>query len=147
MTCIRWKPKNQDPIREFFGVDSPTFGLSLLPSFEQTSYGTRSWYPALDVVEEKDHVIIKADLPGLKKEDINISVEGSLVTIKGERKIEKEEKGKNYHRVERSYGIFERSLDLGTAVDESNIKAIYKEGVLEISLPKIERKGKQINIE
>jgi HSP20 family protein len=99
----------------------------------------QSWAPAIDVSEDQTSYTIKADLPGLKKEDVRISLEEGILTIEGERKVETEHKDKSYHRFERSYGRFARSLNVGNAVDESKIKASYKDGVLEIIAPKAEK--------
>ena len=113
---------------------------SFFPSMEK-------YFPAIDVSEEKDSFTIKADLPGLKKEDINLSFDNSILTITGERKNETEQKEKNYHRVERSYGRFIRSFNLGTGVDANNIQANYKDGVLDVKIPKSEKeKPKAIDI-
>jgi HSP20 family protein len=150
MTLMKWKPKNQDP---FFGDlldwDNPSFGLSLFPTLRRTGGLSEGYLPALDIAEEKDRIIVKADLPGLKKEEIDIAVDGSILTIRGERRSEKEDKEKNYHRVERVYGSFQRSVDLGTnVVAEEKIKASYKDGVLEVVLPKAEaRNTKRITVE
>ncbi len=91
--------------------------------------------------------MVRADLPGLKKEEIDLSILGSTLTIKGEKKSENEVKEENYHRVERSYGLFQRSVQLPSEVDESKVEAAYKDGVLEVKLPKKEAvKGKKIAI-
>jgi len=106
-------------------------------------------YPvAIDVIEEKEQYILKADLPGINKEDIKVSVENGLLTIEGERKAETEQKDKQVHRVERSYGRFVRSLNVGTSVDVTKIKANYKDGVLELVVPKVEEiKPKAVDIQ
>lgn len=137
MSLMKWKPNNQEP---FFGDlldwDHPSYGLSLFPTTK--SAAGHNYLGALDISEEKDKLIVKADLPGLKKEEIDISVDGTVLTIRGERKSEREDKNKNYYRVERAYGSFQRSVDLGISVLEEKIKASYKDGVLEIVLPKNE---------
>ena len=148
MAIMKWKPNNhQEP---FFGDlldwDHPSFGLSLFPTMKSSS--SQNFLPALDISEERDNLIVKADLPGLKKEEIDISVDGSVLTIRGERKSEKEDKGKNYYRLERATGSFQRSVDLGINVSEEKIKASYKDGVLEVVLPKNETKNmKKIAVE
>ena len=102
---------------------------------------------ALDVIEEKEQYVLKADLPGLNKEDIKVSLENGILTIEGERKTETEDKDKQFHRVERSYGRFVRSLNVGTNVDSSKIRASYKDGVLQLNVPKVEvAKPKSIDI-
>ncbi len=106
------------------------------------------WPVALDVIEEKEQYVLKADLPGLKKEDIKLSVEDGILTIEGERKLEAEQQDKQFHRVERSYGRFARSLDLGGQVDTAKIQASYKDGVLQLVVPKAEiAKPKAVDIQ
>ncbi len=137
MNLIKCKPKQVDPFTQFdvFDLDHPFWGVSLFPGFKS---GESAW-PSIDVSEDKVNTIVKADIPGLKKEDITLKVEGSVLTIQGERKTETEEKDKNYHRVERSYGRFERSVDLHLPIDQTKVKANYKNGVLEVIVPKIEK--------
>jgi HSP20 family protein len=94
--------------------------------------------PSVDIFEESDDVVVKAELPGMKKEDIEVSVTNSTMTISGEKKQEEKVERKNYHRVERSYGSFTRSFRLPTEVQMDKAKANYKEGVLEIRMPKSE---------
>lgn len=104
--------------------------------------------PKIDIIEEKDHFLVKADIPGMKKEDFEVKVEGKLLTLKGERKEEKETKEKNYYASERTYGAFARMMELPTEVKADQIKATYKDGVLEIDLPKTESaKTKQVKVE
>lgn len=105
------------------------------------------WDVALDVVEEKEQYVLKADLPGINKEDIKVSLENGILTIEGERKSEAEDKDKQVHRIERSYGRFVRSLNLGTRIDDSKIRASYKDGVLQLNVPKAEAaKPKSIDV-
>ena len=105
------------------------------------------WAPDVDIKENDKEVQIKADLPGMKLEDIDVSVDDNQLVIKGERKTEREEKEKDYIRVERSYGSFYRSFNIGVPVKADEIKASYKNGVLEINLPKAEvKKPKKIEI-
>ena len=94
------------------------------------------WAPPIELIEKDDKFILKAELPGMKKEDIDISVVGDTLTIKGERKVEKEEKEDNYYLCERSYGSFFRSIPLPSAVNAKKVKADYDYGILEISLTK-----------
>jgi len=106
------------------------------------------WSPLVDVHETKDSFLLMAELPGVKQDDIQVSVEGDTLTLKGERKRETEVKEDQYHRIERSYGRFERSILLPSVVDASRVKATYREGVLEIQLPKKEEaKPKEIKVE
>lgn len=106
-----------------------------------------TWLPSVDVSETADKVVVKAEVPGMDAKDIDISLSGDLLTIKGEKKTEREEKEENYHLVERSYGSFSRSLRLPVAVDADKIEASYKQGVLTITCPKKEEaKAKLIEI-
>lgn len=106
-----------------------------------------SFVPSIDISESEDQFLISAELPGMKKEDINISLENNRLSISGERSFEKEDKGKKYHRVETSYGSFERSFQLPDNIDEESIKANYDNGLLNISIDKSEDKvKKQIEI-
>jgi len=105
------------------------------------------WAPSLDVSESKDEIIVKAELPGMDVKDIDISLSGGILTIKGEKKQEKEEKEENYHIIERSYGKFIRSVQLPGEVKSDKINASYKDGVLNITLPKSEEaKKKEVKI-
>ncbi len=105
------------------------------------------WAPSLDVSETKDNIVVKAEVPGMDAKDIDISLTNDVLTVKGEKKQEKEEKEENYHRIERSYGAFSRSIRLPREVQSDKIKANYKNGVLKITLPKSEEaKKKEIKI-
>jgi len=105
------------------------------------------WAPSLDVSETKDNIVVKAEVPGMDAKDIDISLANDVLTVKGEKRQEKEEKDENYHRVERSYGAFSRSIRLPREVQSDKIKANYKNGVLKITLPKSEEaKKKEIKI-
>jgi HSP20 family protein len=95
-----------------------------------------AWEPKTDVTESKDAVIVKAEIPGVDQKDISVSFEGGMLTIKGEKQQEKEEKDKRYHRVERSYGAFCRVMRLPAPVDGSKATATFKDGVVTITLPK-----------
>jgi HSP20 family protein len=105
------------------------------------------WYPSLDVAETKDDLVIKAEVPGMDVKDIDISLSNGVLTIKGEKKQEKEEKEENYHLLERSYGSFTRSVQLPKEIQSDKINASYKNGILKIVLPKSEEaKKKEIKI-
>ena len=95
-----------------------------------------NWAPAMDVQETTNEYLIKADLPEVKKEDVKVSVEDGVLAVEGERKLEKEETGKKFHRVERSYGKFVRRMTLPTDIDPQKVVADFKDGVLNIHLPK-----------
>ena len=103
-----------------------------------------AWTPRLDVSENDKSIEIVADLPGMEKKDINVSLEDDLLTIKGERKQEKEESGKHYHSIERRYGAFYRSLRLPVEVQSTKINASFKDGVLKITLPKTKKAKKKV---
>jgi HSP20 family protein len=107
----------------------------------------REWAPSLDMSETKNNIVVKAEVPGLEAKDIDISLTGGVLTIKGQKKQEKEGKDENYHRVERSYGTFTRSVRVPQEVQSDKIEATYKNGVLKITLPKSEEaKKKEIKI-
>jgi HSP20 family protein len=109
--------------------------------------GVGEWLPSLDVSETKNDLVVKAELPGLEPKDIDISLSEGILTIKGEKKQEKEEKEENYHLIERSYGSFTRSVRLPREVQSERINASFKNGVLRVTLPKSEEaKRKEIKI-
>ena len=134
-----------DPFREldnFSNRLSTLFGDRLgVRSGEESNGWTRSdWAPAVDIVEDTNGYAITAELPQVNKEDVDVTVENGVLTIKGERKFERkeEDKDKKYHRVERAYGTFVRSFRVPTDADGTKIKAAYKDGVLTVTLPKSE---------
>jgi HSP20 family protein len=94
------------------------------------------WAPSVDIAEDDKEYLIKAELPELKKEEVKVRVENGMLTLSGERKFEKEEKGKKYHRLERSYGSFLRSFNLPDDADGTKVSADFKDGVLNVHLPK-----------
>ncbi len=105
------------------------------------------WIPAVDLKEEESQFVLKADMPGMKKEDLDINVENNVLTISGDRRFEDEEKKESYHRIERAYGRFVRSFTLPTRVQSDAIGASYKDGILEVTIPKAEEsKPKKIAI-
>jgi len=113
---------------------------------QDEDYTISSWTPAVDIAEHDDEYKVKVELPGVNKEDVKITLESNILTIRGEKKQEKETKKENYHRVERSYGSF-RSFTLPTTVKSDKIDAVYKDGILSVSLPKAEEaKPKQIEV-
>ena len=103
-------------------------------------------WPVVDVADDDDAIIVKAEVPGCKADDIDISVHGSTLTISGEKKQEEEKKEKGYYHLERSYGSFRRDLNLPSDVEPANVEAVYKNGVLTITLPKAER-AKSVKVE
>jgi len=145
MAITRWRPFRdivtmQDDMNRFF---EDFFGHPLV----RTEWSDGAWNPTMDVSETKDDLVIKAEMPGMNKEDVKISIHDNVLTLKGEKKQEKEEKDANYHRIERSYGSFCRSFTLPTSVKADKVKATYKDGVLNVTLPKTEEaKPKEIPI-
>jgi HSP20 family protein len=108
---------------------------------------TTTWSPAVDIFETDGEIVVKAEVPGMDRKDISLHLENNVLTLKGERRFEKEAKEENYHRIERSYGGFSRAFSIPAMVDEDKIRADYKDGVLKIALPKKEQaKPKQIRI-
>lgn len=114
---------------------SRLFGRSLLPFTDEPITATE-WAPLVDVSEDDKEFTVKADLPEVKKEDVHVTLENGSLRITGERKFEKEEKGKRYHRIERSYGKFERSFVLPEGTKTDQIKAEFKDGTLNVHIPK-----------
>jgi len=112
---------------------------------ENLAFGT--WMPPVDIVEGKDKIQLKVELPGFKEDQVNLTVEDGLLTIRGERKFDRESKEENYHRIERSYGTFVRSFTLPNSVEQNRIQASFADGILNIDMPKREEtKPKQIPI-
>ena len=115
---------------------------------EEGSTITAAWYPACDVFEDKEAVKIVAEVPGVRPEDVKISLESNLLTIRGEKKQEAEERTERVHRYERSYGSFERSFALPSTVDPDKIQATHANGVLTVTVPKAERaRPREISIQ
>jgi len=105
------------------------------------------WAPRVDIAETDKEFIIKAELPEVKKEEVSVSVDNGVLTLRGERKQEKEEKGKKFHRIERFYGSFTRSFTLPDNVDETKVDASFKDGMLQLTIPKTkESKPKEIEV-
>lgn len=104
----------------------------------QLVQGGRIWSPSVDVAETQNEIVLRAELPGMKQEDIDIELTGDTLTIRGERKFENEERKESFVRVERSYGRFQRSFTLGIPVQHDQVKASYRDGILEVHLPKSE---------
>jgi HSP20 family protein len=108
---------------------------------------TAGWTPAVDVLDRKEEVVLRADLPGMTEKDVEITLQDGTLTIRGERKEEKEEKEENYYCCERSYGSFFRSLTVPAGINADNINATFKNGVLEVHLPKTkESTGRKIDV-
>jgi HSP20 family protein len=97
-----------------------------------------SWAPAVDILEKEDAIEIRADLPGFKADDVDVTVDNGVLTVRGERRLEEASEGETYHRVERSYGMFERTFSLPNSVDLGKIEARFKDGEMHVNLPKRE---------
>jgi HSP20 family protein len=124
------------------------FGRPFLPAlWRHFPTEEMGWSPALDVMEKEDKFIVKVELPGVKEENVDVSITGDMLTISGEKKAESEVKKKGYYYSESSYGSFSRSINIPSTVDTNKIEANYEKGVLEISLPKApEVKAKKIKV-
>ena len=139
MTLVRW-----DPFQELASW-SNRLNRSLNEGRTEDSFG--AWAPAVDIFEKDHNLVIRAELPGVSKEDIDIGIENGVLTLKGERKRESEVEEGNAYRLERVYGAFTRSFSLPTTVDPSKIQAVYKDGVLEVTVPKLDAaKPKKVQI-
>jgi HSP20 family protein len=111
------------------------------------SLTTTEWAPSVDISEDANQYLIKAELPEVRKEDVKVTVENGVLTLKGERRFEKEEKDTKYHRIERSYGSFQRSFSMPDDADPAKVAAEFKDGVLHVRLPKCEsKKPRQIEV-
>ncbi|MGH7184469.1 MAG: Hsp20/alpha crystallin family protein [Nitrospiraceae bacterium] len=146
MTLVRW-----DPFRELEDMSDRLNRVFNRPAPPRTNdketMVVADWVPSVDVSETEGEYQIKAEIPDVKKEDVKVTLEEGVLTIQGERKHEKEEKGTRYHRVERSYGRFVRSFTLPDHIDEGKVKAEFKDGVLNLQLPKSEKaKPKAIEV-
>ena len=145
MTLVRW-----DPFRELEDMSerlNRVFSRPSVRSNGKENLTVADWMPTVDISETEGEYLIKAELPEVRKEDVKVTVENGVLTLQGERRQEKEEKGKRFHRVERSYGSFVRSFSLPDSVDGSAVTADYKDGVLSLHLPKSEKvKPKSIDV-
>jgi HSP20 family protein len=147
MTIVRlW-----DPMKELSTLQNrmsrvfeDTFGA---PLFRGEQPGAGTWAPAVDIFETDGEIVVKAEVPGIARDQVRVEVDDGVLTLRGERKFEKEVKEENYHRVERTYGAFHRSFTLPDSVDPDKVRAELKDGVLEVRLGKREQaKPKQIHV-
>lgn len=147
-SLIPWKKRDREIVnmrKDFDNLfdrffNEPAFSIPKL-------FSEKNWYPNVDVSEGKKDIIVKAEIPGVDKEGIDISLDGRLLTINGEKKHEKEESDEHFHRVESSFGFYKRTIELPAEVDESKVDAKYKNGVLKIRLKKAkEIEAKRIKI-
>ena len=144
MELMKWNPTNE--LRNFNRLLTNFFDEPFFP-FERGEIVEKTWAPRVDIYDSKDAFMIKAELPGVDKNDIKVDVDGRLLTLRGERKTETEEKEASYYRHELYCGTFERTFTLPEAVDPALIKAEYKDGILNLEVPKPEeRRPKQIEI-
>ena len=146
MELVRWNPR-----RELFGLHNSInhmFNDFFSPTFScDEAISIWGWNPVVDIYENEENIVIKAELPGVDKNDIVVDVKGRVLTLKGERSTDNEVKEDNYYRQERSYGKFERAFALPVEIDPEKIKADYKDGILKIDIPKAEEnKPKQVTI-
>ncbi len=147
MALIRW-----DPFREIAALQERMNRLfsdiRTKSPFREEEIVQGSWIPAVDIYETNEAIVLNAELPGVTPEDISVEVKDNTLTLKGEKKFAREVKEENYHRVERSYGTFQRAFTLPGTVAQEKVKAQFKDGVLKITLPKVEEaKPKQIKVE
>ena len=144
MALVQW-----EPARELSSLQTEMnrlFGSFFEPA-AGASPGARRWLPAMDLVEQDDAFVLHADLPGMVDEDVHVEVDGDVLTISGERKAEHEAKKDGYVRVERSFGVFRRSLTLPDGVDPEHVAAKFERGVLEVRIPKpAERRPRKVAI-
>jgi HSP20 family protein len=142
MAITRW-----DPFREVVALQNRVNSLFQDMNQGEGPLTTASFVPAVDVYEDDKAVVLKLEVPGIEEKDLDVSVENHTLTVKGERKFEKEEKEENFHRIERRYGSFFRAFTLPTTVDTENVQASYNAGVLKLELKKKpEAQPKQIKV-
>jgi len=137
MALARWNP-NRDMMSvrdEMSRVLNEAFGRG---ASDESAWFSGAWTPPVDIYETDEALVMKAELPGFSKDDISIELKENTLVIKGERKREDEVKEGNYHRMERSYGAFQRAFMLPMTVDQEKVKAAYKDGILELRLPKVQ---------
>ena len=144
MALVRWEPMRE--LNTLQGEMNRLFN-SFFDEEGANGRASRRWAPAVDLLEREDTLVLKADLPGLREEDVQIEVRDNVLTISGERRADFEDKQNGYHRVERAFGRFSRSLSLPEGVDADKIQASFDNGVLEVTIPKPEeRKPRRIEI-
>ena len=147
MNLVKWDPfrEMEDVVDRFNRILS---SRSTLPGDAgKEIMTTADWAPVVDISETNDEYLIKAELPGIEKKDIKVTINEGVLTMHGERKQEKEEKGKRFHRIERSYGSFVRTFSIPDDVDETRVKAEHKDGMMYLHMPKSEKaKPKSIEV-
>jgi len=150
----KWNPADQwDPFKELEAMENRLGMLfGRLPGNRERKQETMAltqWAPLVDITEDAKEYVVKAELPEMKKEEVKVSVENGVLSISGERSLEKEDKDKKYHRVERAYGSFSRSFTIPEGTDTAKVTADFKDGVLTVRLPKnkVAPKAMQVKIE
>jgi HSP20 family protein len=145
MSIVRY-----DPFRDLRSLQDEVnrlFSTNLSRAFGEEGIARGAWNPSVDIYENKDQIVLEAELPGMKREDFDLSVENNVITLRGERRFEKQDDGDNYHRVERSYGSFARSFTLPQTVQADEVTAEYRNGVLRVTMPKREEvKARRIEV-
>jgi len=143
MTLTRWSP-----VSGLAALEIDRLNRMFDAAFNGEPLASGAWVPAVDIAESSNHdIIVKAELPEMKREDIKVSFENNVLTIEGERKLVQHENGEKYHRVERGYGAFRRSFTLPLSVDPAQVSADYRDGVLTVKLPRREEtRPRQIQI-
>ena len=145
MSIVRY-----DPFRDLRTLQEEVnrlFSTNLTRAFDDEGIGRGAWAPSVDIYENKDQIVLEAELPGMNQDDFDLSIENNVITLRGERKFEKTEESDNYHRVERSYGSFTRSFTLPQTVSPEGATAEYSNGVLRVTLPKREEtKARRIQV-
>jgi HSP20 family protein len=145
MEVVRWEPL--EDLNGFHSRMNELFEEAFNGSRPYLGSGNGVWLPAVDILESKDGYLLRAELPGMRREDFNLEVKDGTLTLSGERKVDEAANGVQYHRVERTAGKFSRSFSLPQTVKSEEIKATYRDGILEIHVPKAEEaKPKQISI-
>jgi HSP20 family protein len=145
MSIVRY-----DPFRDLRTLQEEVnrlFSNNLSPSFGDEGIGRGAWNPNVDIYENKDQIVLEAELPGMNRDDFELTIENNVITLRGERRFEKTDDSDNYHRVERAYGSFTRSFTLPQTVSGEGANAEYKNGVLRVTLPKREEtKARRIEV-
>lgn len=145
MSIVRY-----DPFRDLRAIQDEVnrlFSTNLSRSFGDEEIARGAWTPPVDIYENKDHIVLEAELPGMNREDFELTIENNVLTLRGERRFEKKDESDNYHRVERSYGAFSRSFTLPQTISGEGATAEYKNGVLRVTLAKREEvKARRIEI-
>ena len=142
MRFVRW-----DPYQNLVAMSNQFHRTFNDPDRPRIEDSIEAWAPPVDVFERNDHLVIRAEIPGVNKEDMDVRIENGVLTLRGERKQDSEITAENAHRMERVYGTFGRSFSLPTTVDAAKVAATYKDGILEVTVPKIEAaKHREIEI-